>query len=534
MTPSSIRRRPRRAPTHISVRVAHTLLGGVIAVLWLVWPGLTASSSSDRPAALPSTAPTPGAAAQEEGEETSTADLVLPLVALGTAAVLAAYTHVRRTRRARTRTTPGGPASAPDPGSAHSLDRLDEQARALLVEADDCVRASGEELAAAGATSAPQKLEHFALAVREAQWELSAAFAIRQRYDDGVPAETSARRQALAGIVGRCTEAGRRLDAEAPAFDAVRGLDRDVGAALEAAETRFREVAARTSTAGATLAALGGRYAATACAPVVGHVEQAKDRLVFTTFHLNQARQAADLADPRRAAAHLRAAEAATDQSATFGAAVERLAGELSTAERLTGAALTGAEVEIAGARERVAKAAGGEALAGIPAGELTSRLMHADAVLAAVRETLTGGPYDPLDALRRVVRAVAPVSVERAGVLAVAGELVARSTTAGAADFVATHRGAVGAEARTRLATARRLLTEDPLAADALARTALHLAEQDVRVHGTPASGTSPHADGVGGALLGGVLLGGDPAPGPPAGFGGPGSRARRNFPLS
>ncbi|MGW1543864.1 hypothetical protein ACWCPM_27115 [Streptomyces sp. NPDC002309] len=531
MTPSSIRRRPRPPTAHISVRVAHTLIGGVIAILWLVWPELTATSSGDRPAALAPAAPASGAAAQEDVEKTSTADLVLPLLALSAATVLAGYTYLRRTRRTRARTTPGGSPSATAPAPSHPLAGLDAESRASLVEADNWVRASREELAAAGATSAPQALEPFARAVRDAEWELSAACAIRQRYDDGLPSEAAARRQALAGIVGRCTEAGRRLDAKAAGFDAVRGLEQDIRSALEAAQTRFREVAGRTSVAEWVLADLGRRYASTASAPVVGHVEQAKDRLVFTTAHLNQAHQAAVADEPERAAAHLRAAEAAIAQAATFGTAVERLAEELSTAGRLTGAALTGAEGEIAGARRRLAGPADD---ARTPVGELNSRVLHADAVLAAVRETLTAGRYDPLDALRRVVRALAPVAAERGGVLAVAGELVARSATAGADDFVATHRGVVGAEARTRLATARRRLTEDPLTADTLARSALHLAEQDVRVHGTPMSGAGPHAGGgVGGAALGGILLTEDSSPGPPVSYGGPRTRARRNFPL-
>ncbi|MGP4087604.1 hypothetical protein ACTWQJ_24060, partial [Streptomyces sp. KR55] len=55
------------------------------------------------------------------------------------------------------------------------------------------------------------------------------------------------------------------------------------------------------------------------------------------------------------------------------------------------------------------------------------------------------------------------------------------------------------------------------------------HLAEQDVRAHGTPYAGADAHAIGVGGAILGGILLGGDPEGGPPASFGGPRTRARR-----
>ncbi|MBV7700502.1 hypothetical protein KWI83_34420 [Streptomyces sp. TRM70350] len=520
------------------MRVVHGLLGGVVAVLWLVWPELTASSSGDRPGVITPVGPARSAAAQEEVEETPTADLVLPLIVLGTAAVLAVYGYLRRTRRTRTRTTPGGLPSA-TPAAPAPLTELDERTQALLVQADDCVRTSREELAFAEAALGHEAMAPFARAVREAEWELSATFAMRQRYDDGVPSEASARRQALAGIVGRCTEAGRRLDAEAAGFDAVRGLERGIGAALEVAEARFREAAGRTSTAEATLAELGRRYASTAAAPVVGFVEQAKDRLLFTTLHLNQARQSADLGDPDRAAAHLRAAEGAVDQAAIFVTAVDRLAGEVSTAGTLIPAALTGAEAEIAGARERAAEWAemaemAEGAVADIPLGELESRIMHADAVLTAVRETLTAGPYDPLDTLRRIVRAVTPVAAGRAGVLPVAGELVARSATAAAADFVATHRGVVGAEARTRLAAAQRLMTEEALTADTLARTALHLAEQDVRMHGTPVAGTAPHSTGVGGALLGGILLAEDSTPGVPASYGGPRTRARRNFPLS
>ncbi|MCZ0987124.1 hypothetical protein O1M54_18330 [Streptomyces diastatochromogenes] len=75
-----------------------------------------------------------------------------------------------------------------------------------------------------------------------------------------------------------------------------------MGAALEVAEARFRELAARTATAQATAAELHQRYAPSAGSPVTGYVEQAKDRLVFATAQLNESRQAADTGDRRRAA----------------------------------------------------------------------------------------------------------------------------------------------------------------------------------------------------------------------------------------
>jgi hypothetical protein len=416
----------------------------------------------------------------------------------------------------------------------------------LLAEADDSVRTSREELGFAEARFGPSAVAPFARAVRDAEAELSAAFRMRQQYDEGVPADEASRRHALAGIVGRCQEAGRRLDTEAAGFDRLRALEQGVGEALEIAEVRFRELAARTGAADATLADLGRRYGPAATADVMGHAEQAKDRLVFATFRLNQARQAADLGGPEEAARHLRAAEGAVAQAAVFVDAVDRLASDLTEAAGMVPAALTGAEAEIARAREGLARASAyapppppdnTPAPTTVAAGELHARILHADAALAAVREELTAGPYDPLGALRRIAGVAEALGVGRTGVLTAAAGLIAGSATALADGYVGTHRGAVGGASRTRLAEAERLLTGPPgspahadhLTADTLARQARELAEQDVRVHGNPATGAAEQTSGLGGAVLGGILLGGTPDGGPPASFGGPTTRARR-----
>ncbi|CAL9462266.1 hypothetical protein SUDANB105_02650 [Streptomyces sp. enrichment culture] len=516
MTPSLIRGRPRRADPYISARVAHALLGAVVAVLWLALPGMTTAPGV--PTATAPAAASPSAAArQEETEESTTADLVLPLLALGAAVVLGAYGYARRVRRARTRTTPGGLPAGPAPGP--SLADADERARAALVAADDWVRTSRAELDFAAARADAEAVAPFERTVRAAEAELAAAFRMRRRYDEGVPAEKSARRQTLAGIEGRCAEAGRLLDGQAAAFDRLRDLERGIGGALETAESRFRELAGRTGAAEAALRDVARWCPPAASASVVGYVEQAKDRLVFATTRLNQARQCADRDETGRAVAHLRAAEEAVAQAGTFVTAAEQLADRLPRAAALVPAALTGAEAELAAARARAADP-------DVPAGELRARIRHADAVLSVVRDGLTSGPYDPLDLLNRIVRVTAPVGAGRAGVLSAAGALVAGGAVATAEAFVGTHRGVVGAEARTGLAAARALREDDPVAAESLARQARLLAEQDVRAHGHPdaAPGT-----GVGGALLGGILLGTDPDTAPSASFGGPRTRDRR-----
>ncbi|MFI1028064.1 hypothetical protein [Streptomyces sp. NPDC020951] len=505
------------------------------------------TSGTDAPVAIKEPTPAASAAVAQE-DERSTVDLVLPLAAVAAAGAVAGYGYIRRVRRTRDRTTPGGTGSPPPRTSSPPLAAPDEQACAALVAADNRMRAARAELGFAEALFGAEAGSEFRRAVREAENELAAAFRMRQRYDEGVPAETAARGHALAGIVGRCEEAGRRLDAVADDFQRLRGLEHGgLGEALGVAEGRFRELAGRAGASEAVLAGLRTRYAPTATASVTGNVEQAKDRLVFATALLNEARQSADSGRPERAARHLRAAEGAVDQAAVLVEGVDRLAAQLRTAEQRVPAALTGAETELSWIRDQEQnrerqrgrdreqeRAAGGAAparqtthdFAATPPGELHSRLAHGDAVLASVRQELTGGQlHDPVGVLRRIVRATAPVASGRAGVLPAAALLTARVAVAAGADFVATHRGAVGAAARTRLTEAERLLaTGDPAdrpPADALALEARELAELDVRAHGNPYAG--PGAAGVGGAVLGGIVPAEDPGSGTPAGFAGP-----------
>lgn len=485
------------------------MVGGLVAVGWLVLPlARVGADDHDRVTAARSVAgPAREAAPGDDG--TDSGDLVLPVVAVGTAGVLTAYTYTRRRRRAKTRTTPGGVAPRVVP-----LAELDRQAQQLLVDTDDCVRTSAEELGYVTAQFGGEAVKPYTEALTFAKSELAAAF--RLRTVDAAPESDEARRL-LEEVVARCTEAGRRLDAEAAGFDQLRALERNAPAALAYAETRFRELAARTPAAEATLGELHDRYAPSASLPVLGHVEQAKDRLLFATTHLNQARQSLDRGDGDRAAAYLRCAEGAIEQAAVLVDGIDRLAGELAAAEQQLPAALAAVETGLAKARGHLESADVGSP-------ELPGRVARAESVVVGVRRPLSDGdPYDPLDALRRVVRAGA----DFADGIVEHGVLAARSSVAGAADFVGTHRGAVGSEARARLAEAERRLARDlseAEAADVLALRARVLAERDVRAYGHPLL----EGAGVGGAVLGGILLPG----GGPASFGGRRTRGRRALP--
>jgi hypothetical protein len=101
---------------------------------------------------------------------------------------------------------------------------------------------------------------------------------------------------------------------------------------------------------------------------------------------------------------------------------------------------------------------------------------------------------------------------------------ITARSAVAAADDFITTRRGAVGTDARTRLAEAQRHLQQaqaggDPTvalreaqAADSMGRQALELAQADVSRWSGPSQGGGGGSLGVdlGSLVLGGILSGG------------------------
>ncbi|HET6860405.1 MAG TPA: TPM domain-containing protein, partial [Streptomyces sp.] len=351
---------------------------------------------------VPAPAVTPGRAdpGGSGGGENSGADLAVPIIAVGGAGAVAAYAYSRRKRRSTTRTTPGGgwaPAEPAQPAPT-PLPELDARARQTLVDTDDAVRTSEEELGFASAQFGDEAAQPFAAALAYSKGELTAAFRLRQQLDDAHPEDDETRRHMLDEIISRCTEADRRLDAESEAFDQLRDLEKNAPAALAATEASLHDLTGRTGIAEATLTAMRTRYADSAAAPVAGHAEQAEDRLVFVTGSLDHARQALDAGDTGRAAVYVRAAEGAVGQAATLIDAVDRRARELAEAAGKLPGALTETETDLADARGLLQGSSEGSSTA-----DLQGRIARAEAVVADVRQEEQSGRYDPIDALRRV-----------------------------------------------------------------------------------------------------------------------------------
>ncbi|MGW0860379.1 TPM domain-containing protein, partial [Streptomyces sp. NPDC002690] len=426
---------------------------------------------ADQPVPSPSLSPGAADPGSSGSGGTTAGDFLLPAVLLVAVLLVAAYALSRRKRRAKTRTTPaaaGWGAGAPGAGTPAEpptpLPELDARAKELLVDTDDAVRTSEEELGFASAQFGEEAAAPFLAAVTRAKSELTASFRLRQQLDDAIPEDEPTQRRMLEEIISRCTAADEQLDAVSADFDRLRALEQNAPQALAEVETAFRDLAGRTATAGSTLDSMRARYAPSAAAPVADDVEQAKERLVFATSSLNQARQAVDGGDNSHAAVFVRAAESAVRQAATLVDAVERRAAELAEAASRIPAALTEMETDLADAHGLLRGTA-----QGVSTADLQGRIGRAEAVLADVRGEVAGGPYDPIDALRRLEEADAALDESLAGArerdqgntrarpLLDQAMLTARSAISAAADYITTHRGAVGSQARTRLAEAQR-----------------------------------------------------------------------------
>ncbi|WP_435839158.1 TPM domain-containing protein [Streptodolium elevatio] len=499
----------------------------------------------------------------------------VPAVAVGGVAVAGGYLFVRHRRAGRDET-----GAAPVPGGV-PLAELDKSASRLLVETDDAVRTSEQELGFATAEFGEEAVVPFAAALDFARTELGAAFRIRQRLDDDVPEDDAAKRAMLTEITARCTEANRRLDEQSDAFDRLRDLEANAPQVAAQVARDAATLSQAVEPARATLAQLTRRYADSALAPVADNADQAAERLAFVQDALTDADREHTAGRTGPAAVSVQAAEAAVAQVGQLLDAVHRRAAELDAAAASLPGLIAETRADLAEADAVVAAGRNDPALVGLIArarGELAD---------AAPQPEPGSAPTDPIAAARRIEeadaaldKALADVRDEqdrvrraRAGLDQALG--AARAEVAAASDFVTTNRGAVGGTARTRLGEAQRHLDQahasasaDPVAAlaeaqrsAALAGEAIGLAQQDVqRFRGGYGGGAGGTGGGFGGGLgggfggggggfgnlagvvLGGILIngglgggrsggrgggrGGGPGPGS---FGGSGTRGRR-----
>ena len=464
---------------------------------------------------------------------------LLPLLAVGAVVlagvVLVAWVLLRKRRR------PAAEAVAP----AVATEELERQVSAALVETDDAVTTSSQELGFARAQFGDDATVEFADAVARAGAALTEAFSLQQSLDDDIPETEEQKRAAYTRILELCTAANADLDAKAQAFDALRQLEQNAPEALARVEDERTKAAAAIDAADAALATLRSRYATEAIATVADNPDQARARLEFASEQLAEAQRDIGAGKGGEAAVGIRAAEGAVDQALLLEKAIDDLATNLAEGERQAAAVMTDLNGDLATAASLP------DADGRIAAASLATRR-----TIEKARSLLVtpGRPLAALEALRAAndqIDAViagardAQARDERARQQLAQTLLQAQAQISAADDYITSRRGAVGATARTRLAEARAALAgaqqlQSSGAGAALAQAgraaqfaaeATAAAQRDVGSFdgGGAGFGSGSGGSGMLGAMLGGVvlnsLLGGGGGSRPSGGFGGLGS---------
>lgn len=495
------------------------------------------------------------------GDSGSAGGVPIALLLGGAVVAGGGYLLYRRRRRARAeestiadRTGTDAAAAPADPHEGVSTEQLTFQASSALIDLDDAVQTSTQELTFAQGQFGEEAVTGFQAALDASRAELSQGFTLRQQLDDDIPEDEPTKRTMVTEILRLCQSADERLDAQSDAFDRLRDLDRnapevlaELGPKVEAVRTRLPKEAERLST-------LQQRYAATALGSIADDVEQAQILLDNAVTELDEARTALRSATPSAAVSSLRTAEDATAQADQLLDGLWRLETELT--EALTQITDTRLETEkdLTEARTMIASGDPGGLAPSVAAAE--AALVASDTALASGADRLP----DPLNALRRLAEADLALdraldSAREAAAQARHAErsldramLAAQASLAAAEDFITTRRGAIGSQARTRLAEGRRHLDQamatgatDPASAareaqlaDQLGQQALQYAHNDVG-RGGDGGGFGPGSGGfsgrgyggqsgpdLGSLILGGILFGGGHGGGRGGGRGG------------
>ncbi len=407
---------------------------------------------------------------------------------------------------------------------------LKQRAGSALVQTDDAVRTSEQELGFAVAQYGAESTAAFQTALDNAKGQLRKAFTLQQKLDDAVPDTEEQVRAWYSEIIDLCTAANTALDEQADAFAELRQLEKNAPAELASIRSEADAALRRATEAEAKLAQLATTYSEDAIATVADNDDQARARLDFARDALDEASGRLNAGDTSAAAVLLRAAEEAVDQAKLLVDAIDRLRADLDKAARSVNATIADLEADLITARGMSNRDAGSANLPGV--------IAATEQAIANARSRLSAGQANPLEVVRQLDAANAQMDSVLHGIRGAQAQaqrardvlgqvlLSAQARVSAAEDFIMARRGAVGTDARTRLVEASRLVNQaeaqannDPATAlaiahraDSLAAQAIELARDDVNgyMDDDPFSGMMGGGRRRGGMMGGGMGRGG------------------------
>lgn len=416
--------------------------------------------------------------------------IAIPLLIGAAVLVMARRAKARRTAGPQAAPAGGypGPAEYGPPGETpETLESLRRRSAAALVSLDDAIRSSGEELAFAEAQFGSQATLKYRTALEEARGRSVEAFRLQHELD-GSTADETHQRTVLDRVIGLSAEAQTLLDDQKDEFAALRDLQSRVPELLTELDVRVGEVRTRLPVARQQLDGLLARYPAASLQTIQANHDQAAQLVDASASLVTSGRE--HLTNENRAAAVVsaRAAEQALGQASTLLDAIDRAPADLANVDQVLDARLTSISSDIADAHRLNAD------------DPLTRQAVTAaEQAIAQGRAATDGG--DPLAAVSRLERAEhdldnALVRYREADAhrAKVRSTLADRFTRVNARlqsidETIATRRGAVGPDARTRISEALRLYglavqtaESDPDQAQTLLTRAEDLGEEALR----------------------------------------------------
>ena len=458
--------------------------------------------------------------------------LVLLAIAVVVVVIWLIVRAVRRRRREAEIRARGAMPETPDPNDPFSTltdEQVQTQAGSALVQADDAITSSREELGFAIAQFGDQATEGFTQVIEAAQAKMSEAFDLKQKLDDEIEDTVHERRAWHIRIIRLCDEIEDLLDDNTEAFDALRALQQNAPQELVRVRGERAALDAVLTQAGSALAALAAEYDADALSTVADNPEQARERAVLADRAIDSAAKSIAEGETGRAAFGIRTAEQSVAQATQLVQAITSLGDELKQLEAQADELIAELQNDIATAST-------------LPdaGGALASAATTTQQQLQRAQADLTGAGRSPQRALEALSAANAQIDAalakgheslaqaQRQKNLLAQTLSQANSEVRAARSFIDTRRGTVGSTARTRLSQAESALNQaiglqptDETAALAEAGRALELARQasyyarsdaDAYAHRTPQDdwGGSPFGGAGGGSGITGDIIGG------------------------
>jgi hypothetical protein len=480
-------------------------------------------------------------------EPTNAAPLLIGLsvivVAVVALYVVMRYRH-RRRRAAELAAAKRVDATDPDALSELSLGALDDLSRWKVVDVDNAVRTSANELALTIEEFGEQRTQPFSSAVDNAKAALAQAFNVRQQLDDAIPETREQRRELLTEVIVAAARADTELESQREAFEEMRDLVVNAPMRLDALTQQIVDLTARIDPAEQRMTELHNEFDSAALNSVTTNVTTAKDRLSFADQNLSRARDVAAKPVSGEQSAlvdALRAAESALGQARSLLDAVDSAANDI----RHAVATLPSLTADLhAGIGHADATLQDGQKTKTPHLRDLASAR---DAAGRALDTARTSGSADPLGSFTALTRAnaelnrlLATVSEEQATAERLNRTLeqalfTAQSRVHAVSEYIDNRRGSIGPEARTRLAEANRQLdaAQDKRSsavseaityannATRLAAQAQSLADDDVQSAQRAYTGRYGGGNNMG-AMMGGIIIGDMLSGGMRGGFGG------------